>query len=124
MKRIGPAAVLLGLLGPAPVHAQKSPPKALDQTVTSITWPAQYLKDLPADYLERQRARLVAGTHRPDKLNFNTSAGTDSIGWVRYGLPALILGNRLSTGSAAGVGGTPKDAEGATRHPRPDGVQP
>jgi hypothetical protein len=53
------------------------------------------MKDLPADYLERQRASLVAGTNRLGKLNFNTSAGTDSIGWVRYGMPALILGKRL-----------------------------
>src|SRR5215211_5260843 len=94
MMRFSPAAVLFGLFCPALVHAQQSPPNALDQTVTAITWSAEYMKDLPADYQERQRASLVAGTNRLGRLNFNTSTGTDSIGWIRYGMPALILGQR------------------------------
>jgi hypothetical protein len=57
MKRFGPASVLLGLFCRALVQAQKSPPKALDQTVTYIDRPAQYTNDLPADYLD------LAGLH-------------------------------------------------------------
>lgn len=95
MKRFVPAAVLFGLFCPALIKAQQSPPKSLDQTVTSITWPPRYLKDLSPDFLERQRASLMAGTSRLGRLHFNTSAGKDSIGWIRYGMPALILGQRL-----------------------------
>jgi hypothetical protein len=93
MKRFCPAAVLFGLFCLAPVQAQES--KSPDPMATPIAWPARFMKDLPADYLERQRASLVAGTNRLGRLEFDTSAGTDSIGWVRYGMPALILGKRL-----------------------------
>ena len=95
IRRVCRVAVLLGLFCPALVEAQQSPPNALVQTVASIAWPAPFLRDLPADYLERQRASLVAGTSRLGNLHFNTTVGRDSIGWVRYGLPALILGKRV-----------------------------
>lgn len=53
------------------------------------------MRNLPADYLARQRASLLAGTHRLDRLAFNTAKSQDSIGWVRYGTPALIFGQRV-----------------------------
>jgi len=53
------------------------------------------MKDLPADYLERVHASLTAGTARLSKLNFNNTKDTESIGWVRYGMPALIFGKRV-----------------------------
>ena len=83
MKRLCPAAVLA--LCCTLANAQ--------QPLTG--WPASYMKDLPPDYLERQRASLEAGTSRLGRLDFSTSQGTDSIGWVRYGMPALILGQRV-----------------------------
>jgi hypothetical protein len=54
------------------------------------TWPPEFMKKLPPDYLERLRASLTAGTSRLDK-----KGGDDrSIGWVRYGQPALLLGQK------------------------------
>lgn len=94
MKRFLGAAVLLIPFSPA-LNAQKSPENAPDQKVAPLDWPVPYMKDLPADYLERQKASLLAGTNRLSKLNFNNSGGTDSIGWIRYGMPALILGKRM-----------------------------
>jgi hypothetical protein len=94
MRGFCPAAVLLSLLCPALVQAQKSPPKALDPTVSSITWPPPYMQHLPPDYLDRQRASLTAGTGRLGRLDLDTTQSRDSIGWVRYGMPALILGQR------------------------------
>jgi hypothetical protein len=55
-------------------------------------WPPEFMKKLPPDYLERLRASLTAGTARLDKLQVEKSKGTESIGWVRYGQPALLLG--------------------------------
>jgi hypothetical protein len=53
------------------------------------------MQQLPADYLDRQRASLVAGTSRLSRLHYSNTASTDSIGWVRYGMPSLILGERV-----------------------------
>ena len=88
------AAVLFVLSFPALVRAQTEPAKAAGEQIAPLAWPAPYMKDLPADYLERQRASLVAGTNRLGRLQFSTSESRDSIGWIRYGLPALILGRR------------------------------
>jgi hypothetical protein len=85
MKRFWPAAILFALWSVAAVHAQQPLPG----------WPAPFMKDLPPDYLVRQRASLEAGTSRLGRLDFDTSQGTDSIGWVRYGMPALIFGRRV-----------------------------
>lgn len=52
------------------------------------------MRNLPPDYLERLRASLVAGTERLSRLHFSDTKSTDSIGWVRHGMPALILGQR------------------------------
>lgn len=52
------------------------------------------MKELPTDYLKRLHASLEAGTSRLSKLRLNNSKSTDSIGWTRYGMPALILGKR------------------------------
>lgn len=53
-------------------------------------WPPLHMKNNPADLLERQKASLEAGMSRLGKLSGKDSK--ESIGWVRYGSPALILG--------------------------------
>lgn len=55
-------------------------------------WPPEFMKALPADYLERLRASLTAGTSRLDKMKSGNEER--SIGWVRYGQPSLLLGQR------------------------------
>jgi hypothetical protein len=94
MKRCLSAIVFIGLLCPALAQCQEVLPKALDRTVTSVPWPPQHMKNLPPDYLKRLHASLVAGTSRLSKLSAD-SKDTRSIGWVRYGMPALILGKRV-----------------------------
>jgi hypothetical protein len=64
-------------------------------TVAPVAWPPPHMQNLPPDYLERLHASLVAGTSRMDRLHFNTSKSSDSIGWVRYGMNSLILGQRV-----------------------------
>lgn len=59
-----------------------------------ISWPPEYMKHLPRDYQDRQRASLSAATNRLSRLQLSDSQSRDSIGWVRYGMPALILGQR------------------------------
>ncbi len=58
-------------------------------------WPPEFMRNLPPDYLERLRATLTAGTGRLDRLDKREGKESDSIGWVRYGQPALLLGQRL-----------------------------
>src|SRR5262245_23806343 len=87
--------VLAGLFYLALVQAREALPETADRTVTPISWPPQHMRDLPPDYLERQRASLVAGTNRLSRVRLGDSEGTDSIGWVRYGMPALVLGKRV-----------------------------
>ncbi len=53
------------------------------------------MRNLPPDYLERARASLVAGVSRLGRMRSDTSQGADSIGWIRYGVPSLILGQRV-----------------------------
>jgi hypothetical protein len=65
-----------------------------DRAVASA-WPPPFLQYLPADYLDRQRASLVAGTGRLSRFHFTHTTSADSIGWVRYGMPSLILGQRV-----------------------------
>ncbi len=60
-----------------------------------VPWPPEYMQHLPADYLERLHDCLVAGTGRLGRLQFSDSTRKDSIGWVRYGQPALLLGQRV-----------------------------
>jgi hypothetical protein len=81
--------VLLGGLFPALAQSQ-TPPKAL----VSLPWPPPHMKDLPPDYLQRLHASLEAGTKRLGKLSLDNTKSRDSIGWTRYGMPALILGKR------------------------------
>src|SRR5262245_61585951 len=66
-----------------------------DQKFTPIAWPPEHMQSLPADYLDRLHASLVAGKKRLERLRFSSSQSKDSIGWARYGLPSLILGERM-----------------------------
>jgi hypothetical protein len=68
---------------------------AADQPFVPMAWPPEYMQSLPSDYLQRQRASLVAGKRRLDRLHFNDSKTTDSIGWARYGMNSLVLGERV-----------------------------
>src|SRR4051812_31076668 len=86
--------VLFSGLFNVPIVPAQEPPKAADRTASAAAWPPEHLRNLPADYLQRIHASLEAGTARLAKLNNRTATGTDSIGWVRYGMPALILGKR------------------------------
>lgn len=88
-------AILCALSLPMLVRAQTEPAKPTQQPAAPLAWPAPYMTDLPADYLQRQQASLVAGTNRLGRLHLATSESRDSIGWIRYGLPALILGRRV-----------------------------
>ncbi len=63
-------------------------------TPKQITWPPAYMRDLPADYLERLHASIQAGTGRMDRLKLETTKPSESIGWARYGLNSLLLGQR------------------------------
>ncbi len=58
-----------------------------------VPWPPEHMRQLPPDYLDRLRECLVAGTGRLGRLQAGKSA--ESIGWVRYGQPALLLGQRV-----------------------------
>jgi hypothetical protein len=96
MKSFCFAAVWLVLLCPALLRGQQERANPTQQQGAPLAWPAPYMKDLPGDYLQRQHASLVAGTNRLGRLHFSTSDSGDSIGWIRYGLPALILGRRVA----------------------------
>lgn len=95
MKYIRPVVILLILLYPAPTQAQQASPQTLDEPIGPIGWPPQHMQNLPPDYLGRLRASLVAGTNRMGRLHLKNTKSTDSIGWVRYGQPSLILGQRV-----------------------------
>ena len=60
-----------------------------------VAWPPEFMRNLPADYLERLKACLIAGTGRMGRLRASESKSTESIGWVRYGQPSLLLGQRV-----------------------------
>ena len=94
MKRFSFAVVLLGAVCPALAVCQEPASPALDRKAASLPWPPQHMKNLPPDYLERLHASLIAGTNRLGKLRLSDSKSKDSIGWTRYGMPALILGKR------------------------------
>lgn len=63
-------------------------------TAAEPAWPPAHMRNLPPDYLERLHASIEAATNRMDRLKLATSESSDSIGWVRYGMPSLILGRR------------------------------
>jgi hypothetical protein len=86
MTRFVPVAVLAGLFALVPAPRQEPP--------RPVAWPPEYLRNLPPDYLDRQRQSLVAGTNRMGRLKLPSSSD-QSIGWVRYGMPALLLGRRV-----------------------------
>ena len=88
------AAAALSLFLQALVQAQ-APPKTSDRAITPVFWPPPHMQNLPPDYLQRLRASLVAGSGRMSKLRFSDAKSADSIGWVRYGMPSLILGERV-----------------------------
>src|SRR4051812_21738565 len=90
MKRSIIAIVLITGLSPALMLSQQAAPKG----PASVRWPPPHMKELPPDYLQRLHASLEAGTNRLSKLRLDRSKGTDSIGWVRHGMPTLILGKR------------------------------
>src|SRR5688572_16351492 len=58
-------------------------------------WPPDYLKKLPADYLERLHTSLLAGAAKMDALDLDTSKKEDSITWARYGIDSLVLGRNV-----------------------------
>jgi hypothetical protein len=60
-----------------------------------VAWPPESMRNLPADYLERLKACMIAGTGRMDRLQAKDSKDSASIGWVRYGQPSLLLGQRV-----------------------------
>ena len=94
--RLGMLCCLFGSVAFAAngVQAQETPPKGLARAVAPA-WPPPFMQQLPADYLDRLRASLVAGTKRLSRLHYSDTKSTDSIGWVRYGMPSLILGERV-----------------------------
>jgi hypothetical protein len=65
-----------------------------DASVRPLAWPPDQMRNLPPDYLDRLHASLVAGKKRLERLRVSSSQSKDSIGWARYGLPSLILGER------------------------------
>lgn len=67
---------------------------AQTQAETAV-WPPQHMQHLPSDYLERLKACMNAGTERLNRMKASDSKSSDSIGWVRYGQPSLLLGNRV-----------------------------
>jgi hypothetical protein len=81
------------LFAPALSECEEATSKP-SEVAKSVSWPPPHMKDLPADYLERLRASLVAGTNRLSKLKLGVAKKNEPIGWVRYGMPALILGKR------------------------------
>jgi hypothetical protein len=85
--------VFLGVLGLVSAQSREAP-EASGKTAAAAPWPPPHMKDLPPDYLERLRASLQAGTGRLGKLRLADAKSTDSIGWTRHGMPALILGQR------------------------------
>jgi hypothetical protein len=85
-----PAGLLFLAFVLAATSAAAAPPDGGKPAV----WPPQFMRDLPADYLERLRASLVAGTERLSRLRYSDAKSADSIGWVRHGMPSLILGER------------------------------
>lgn len=95
MKRFRPFPVLFSLFCLGLVQAGETPLKMSDRTVAPLAWPPQYMRSLPRDYLDRLHASMVAGTSRLNRLHYSDSKSTDSIGWVRYGMPSLILGERV-----------------------------
>jgi len=68
---------------------------ATGRTVVPMARPPEHMRDLPPDYLERQQANLAAVAGGMDNLHFNNTKSDDSILWVRSGLAALILGQRV-----------------------------
>ena len=54
------------------------------------------MQNLPSDYLERLKACMAAGTERLGRMKLADSKTSDSIGWVRYGQPSLLLGRRVA----------------------------
>jgi len=84
------------LLLPALSAQDQLPRPASGETAVPVSWPPKYMQDLPADYLDRLQASLVAGKQRLARLHLESSVSRDSIGWTRYGLPSLLLGERTS----------------------------
>ncbi|MBI3882597.1 MAG: hypothetical protein HY301_21360 [Verrucomicrobia bacterium] len=60
-----------------------------------VAWPPDHMRTLPPDYLERLHDCMVAGTGRMSRLQSKASTSAESIGWVRYGQPSLLLGQRV-----------------------------
>jgi hypothetical protein len=85
----------LCLLLPA-FSAEEQPAPAIGKAAVPAIWPPKYMQHLPADYLDRLQASLVAGKQRLGRLHLESSVSRDSIGWTRYGLPSLLLGERTS----------------------------
>lgn len=89
------AFAFLGLTG-GPAEGQARPASGRGaENVRAAAWPPAYMRNLPPDYLARLRASIVAGSSRMDRLHVADSQSSDSIGWVRYGMNSLLLGQRV-----------------------------
>ena len=91
------AIVILSACWLSPTNAADQPTKQPTgaRLTAPLAWPPEHMKHLPPDYLDRVRQSLVAATGRLERLRFDKTQSSDSIGWVRYGMPALILGRRV-----------------------------
>lgn len=91
--------ILCSLLALSLLQARAASSKAPEQGAPAAAWPPEHMKSLPPDYLERLHACLAFGVDRLGKSagkgKTNDGQGKDSIGWVRHGIPALILGQRV-----------------------------
>jgi hypothetical protein len=68
------------------LYLQAAPP--------SSPWPPESMRHLAPDYIERMRASLNVGKERLKQKTLENSTSKDSIGWVRYGQPSLLIGER------------------------------
>jgi hypothetical protein len=94
MKQLLALVLLFSMLGASLVRAEEAPANRSNRTGASVAWPPQYMSQLPPEYLARVHASLVAGTSRMSRLRLADAEPRDSIGWVRYGLPSLVLCQR------------------------------
>lgn len=84
-----------GLATAAEIEVANRGAESAGEVTKTTEWPTAAMRKLPPDYLERLRAALDVGTERLSRLSLETSESKDSIGWIRYGLPALLLGRRV-----------------------------
>lgn len=82
--------ISLTLFFPARILAREQPAQ---NAKNPTHWPPEYMQNLPQDYLDRLHASLMVGAGHVGRLAKKES--NESIGWVRSGMPALMLGQRV-----------------------------